>query len=181
MQLRNITARLGLAFAALLLASAAAAPARAQEGAGEEKRRDVKRLLQLMNVGESGVQVFEALLPEMRALYATVMGSLPAAKRERAVAILEEEMRREATPERVVDELIPIYERHLTGEEVKSLIAFYESPAGRKLISVQPQLIKESATIGDKLAGAAARRVVGRFREEGIQIQPPAPRPRRRP
>ena len=164
----------------LIFVAGIGAGARAQEGAAEEKRRDIKRLLQLIKVGESGVLVFEQFLPEIRVILTAAMDSLPPAKRERAVVIMEEEMRREATPERVVEELIPVYERHLTAEEVKALIAFYESPAGTKFTSIQAQLIKESAVVGEKLSDAAVKRVMKRFEEEGIESPPAKPPARRR-
>jgi len=39
--------------------------------------------------------------------------------------------------------LVPIYDRHFTQDEIVALIAFYESPAGVKMLEVAPELIKE--------------------------------------
>ena len=41
-------------------------------------------------------------------------------------------------------EMIPIYNRYYTREEISGLIAFYETPFGRKLNSVLPQILQES-------------------------------------
>lgn len=171
----------------LITVAGLGAGARAQDGAGGEKRRDIKRLLALTRAGETGLQVMEQLLPNMREIYGAVLGSLAPAKRERAVAIMEEELRRQFTPEHVVEQIVPIYDRLFTAEEVKSLIAFYESPAGGKFISVMPQIIRESGAVAETLAAEAVGRVVRRFQQEGIEPPPaggarrPAPRPRRRP
>ena len=39
--------------------------------------------------------------------------------------------------------LVPIYDRYYTQEEIVALIAFYESPAGAKMLEVAPELIQE--------------------------------------
>jgi hypothetical protein len=95
---------------------------------------------------------------------------------------MEEETRRAFTAERMVEGLVPVYERYLTAEDVKALIAFYESPAGRKLVAVQPLLIRESGAVGDKIAEEALERIYSRYREEKISVPPPpGRRPPRRP
>ena len=41
-------------------------------------------------------------------------------------------------------QLIPIYKKHFTQDEVKAFIAFYETPAGKKLAEKTPLIIVES-------------------------------------
>jgi hypothetical protein len=168
----------------VMLLAAACAGARGQEAAaagqaGAEKRQDIRRLLQLNGSGEASVQVFEQLLPNMTEMFRAMLDPLPAQKRERAVRILVEEGRKTFTAERMVEELTPIYDRYLTAEEVKSLIAFYESPAGRKLVAVQPLIIREASGVGEKIGNEAVEKVISRYREEGI-MPPPGRQPGRR-
>jgi len=47
----------------------------------------------------------------------------------------------------VFDEMIPIYQRHLTKTDITAMLAFYESPTGRKLLREQPAMIAESMEI----------------------------------
>jgi len=44
-------------------------------------------------------------------------------------------------------QLIPIYKKHFTQEEVKAIIAFYESPIGKKLAEQTPLISTESMQI----------------------------------
>ena len=44
-------------------------------------------------------------------------------------------------------QLIPIYKKHFTQEEVKAIIAFYESPTGKKLAEQTPLITVESMQI----------------------------------
>jgi uncharacterized protein len=160
----------------ILLLAAACAGARGQEATGqaaEEKRPDIKRLLQLNGSGQAGVQIIEQMLPNMRNIFRGVFESLPAKSRELAVQIMEEETRRGFTAERMTEEIIPIYDRYLTAEDIKSLITFYESPAGRKFVAVLPFIIRESGGAGEKIAGEVIGRIYKRYQEAGIPSAPP--------
>lgn len=166
--------RLALTF---VLVAAACAGARGQEAAGQgaaEKRQDIRRLLQLNGSGQASVQVFEQMLPSMSEMFRVMLDTMPAQTRERAVRIMEEEGRKSFTAERMVEELVPIYDRHFTAEEIKSLIAFYESPVGKKLVGEQPNIIREASAVGEKIGNEAVERVLRRYQEEGIT--PPLPR-----
>jgi len=44
----------------------------------------------------------------------------------------------------IIERLLPIYDRNFTSDDLKSFIAFYSSPEGRKLIITIPELMKES-------------------------------------
>jgi hypothetical protein len=47
----------------------------------------------------------------------------------------------------VFDDTIPIYQRHLTKADVTAMLAFYESPTGKKLLREQPAMIAESMEV----------------------------------
>lgn len=44
--------------------------------------------------------------------------------------------------------IIPIYQQHLSEEDVRQLVAFYSTPVGRKLVRLQPVIAEESLHIG---------------------------------
>lgn len=56
---------------------------------------------------------------------------------------------------KLVDELynqvVPLYARHFSADEVKALTAFYRSPAGKKSLQVMPMLMAESGQAAQKL------------------------------
>ncbi|NEW84922.1 MAG: DUF2059 domain-containing protein, partial [Mariniphaga sp.] len=41
-------------------------------------------------------------------------------------------------------QLIPVYKKHFTQDDVKAIIAFYESPAGNKLAEKTPLIAVEA-------------------------------------
>ena len=54
------------------------------------------------------------------------------------------------------DILVPIYETHFSPSEIEELVKFYESPVGKKLMDLQPQIMQEAIDAinpwGDNLA-----------------------------
>ena len=63
----------------------------------------------------------------------------------------------------LVEMCVPSYERHLTHAEIKELLAFYESPLGKKLVSVQPEIAQECMVAGEKWGRKIAERVNRKF------------------
>lgn len=52
---------------------------------------------------------------------------------------------------RMIEIFTPIYQKHLTLDDLKQIIAFYESPIGRKLGTATPLISKESMQVGQQL------------------------------
>lgn len=49
-------------------------------------------------------------------------------------------------------QLIPVYKKHFTQEEVKAIVAFYETPAGKKLAEKTPMVTMESMQLSQTWA-----------------------------
>lgn len=68
--------------------------------------------------------------------------------------------------------MVPVYARHFNHEEVRGLLAFYETDLGRKTISVMPTLMQEGAELGQAWAAEIMPRVQetlqARLRAEGL-------------
>ncbi|MFM7407780.1 MAG: DUF2059 domain-containing protein [Cuspidothrix sp.] len=60
-----------------------------------------------------------------------------------------------------------MYSKYFTNEEIKGIIAFYETPLGKKTLSVLPQISQESTAIGIKYGRQAAERALKKLEEEG--------------
>jgi hypothetical protein len=44
----------------------------------------------------------------------------------------------------MVDDIIPVYQKHLTKADVEAMLAFYSTPTGQKLLREQPEIAAES-------------------------------------
>src|SRR5579863_1850314 len=50
----------------------------------------------------------------------------------------------------LIEKIMPVYDKYYTVEDLKAINAFYESPAGQKILSTLPQVMRESMQIGQE-------------------------------
>jgi hypothetical protein len=106
----------------------------------------------------------------MRANFAT----LPPETREKVFRTFEDELTKTFSREKLIEAVLPIYDKHLSAEDVKGLIAFYESPLGQRTVNVLPSIARESYEEGARRGREAGVRAMTRIMSEGL-LTPPAP------
>lgn len=119
------------------------------------KVAEIRRLLELTGTRE--------MVNEMK-------GSMMEQFRRTAPGMPEEmlnEMMAELKADDLVESMIPVYSKHFTGEDVKQLIAFYQSPFGKKVLREMPQIIAESNDVGTRWGEGVVQRVATRWRDQG--------------
>ncbi len=69
-----------------------------------------------------------------------------------------------------------IYNKYFTPEELRSTSNFYNSPTGRKMTTVMPQITKEEMQVRQswiqKTSSVVTKRIQKRFKKEGIKTLP---------
>ena len=60
--------------------------------------------------------------------------------------------------------VIAIYDDNFSADEIKQLVAFYQSPVGRKIVIQLPQLMQQSVSMGQSWGQQAGARAVERIR-----------------
>ena len=149
----------------LLLLFVVASPLFAQQApAKSEKAVNIERLLKLVGADKLQSQMLEQAIGMLKPLFAA-NGQGDEANRKmlnRFSTIMTEELRK-ADLARIAPEL---YDKYFTNEEIKGLIAFYESPIGQKTVQVLPALSAESMSRGQKLGEQAGERAFQRFLQE---------------
>lgn len=78
-----------------------------------------------------------------------------------------DEMLDEMKAEDLEEAIIPIYVKHFSADDIKQLIAFYESPFGRKVTRAMPQIMQECNEIGINWGQNIVTRVATKWRKEG--------------
>ncbi|MGF1513995.1 MAG: DUF2059 domain-containing protein [Elainellaceae cyanobacterium] len=66
----------------------------------------------------------------------------------------------------------PVYDQYLTEADLRGLIAFYETPLGEKLVSVQPQLLEASMARAGEMFTPQIIEIANRLLEQ--QFSPPS-------
>ncbi len=66
----------------------------------------------------------------------------------------------------VLDDTARIYASHFTEQELKDILAFYQSPLGKKVVAEEPKALDESMSSAGKWADALSEQVIGSMRAE---------------
>ena len=122
--------------------------------AEQASAESVKILMDKTGAGELGVQAMNQMLPALKNMVPN------------APETFWDDYMAEFNPDDLVNMTLPIYQKYLTEEEVQAINAFYDTPAGKKLISVQPKIMQESMMAGQEWGRAVAMDVIKRYEQQ---------------
>jgi hypothetical protein len=66
----------------------------------------------------------------------------------------------------LIEKIIPVYDKYYTLEDLKAVNAFYESPAGQKVLATLPQVMQESMKIGQEWGEQIGKQASAEAEEE---------------
>ncbi len=90
----------------------------------------------------------------------------PGARRHEIVETFTRKFLARANSEALLQQIIPIYTKYMSEEDVKAVIRFYKSPAGQRLLKVMPQMMQESSQIAKQWGDNLAREVMDEMAQE---------------
>lgn len=102
------------------------------------KTESIKQLMEISGAEQMGNMIMSQMLPALKQ-------SIPDAPDEFWQGISAEMNIGE-----LIESIIPVYQKHLTEADIQSILQFYATPAGKKLISSQPLIMQESMQIGQQ-------------------------------
>jgi hypothetical protein len=135
-----------------------------------EKKADIEKLMEMTGALKLGQMMSTAIVGEFSKAIKAGRPNIP----ESALNAVTEEVNA------VISENLPsfteisvqIYDKHFTADEIRSLIAFYSSDLGKKVINVMPTITQESIKAGkdwgESLGPELQRRVRARLEKEGV-------------
>ena len=114
-----------------------------------EKRADIERLLRLTNTQAVALE-FAATKIDYLLVYARKAKPYIKADTFRSLRdqLLEEMADRVWESGSFADQVVAIWDTRFTHEEIKALIAFYETDVGRKLVVLSAEIDKDQRTAG---------------------------------
>jgi hypothetical protein len=155
--------------------AASAVGASAAEDLTPEKRQGIVKLMEVTGASNAGQVFSEAIIKQMAGILKQARPDLP----DELFKILEEEVNK-ATREAMIEKdgfielSVMIYHKYFSLDEIKALVAFYETPLGKKTSSLTPIIAQESMAIGQqwgrRLGPLVQERVKARFREKGFEL-----------
>ena len=137
-----------LGFALLLALSLS--PAIAQQSSSDESpatKEDVEKLFATMHIREQIRNMIDLMGKQSKQLaQGALKKKMPAISQQELdrVTSMADESMKALDLDGMIDDMIPVYQRHLTKTNVAEMAKFYESPTGQKMLREQPQMTAEA-------------------------------------
>jgi hypothetical protein len=86
---------------------------------------------------------------------------------------------KEMNVEDLVNKMVPLYAKYYTLDDLKAVNAFYQTPAGQRVLAATPQIMRESMQIGQDWGRGVASRLLAELKAEKAKgsAGTPAPAP----
>jgi hypothetical protein len=138
---------------------ATAAKVRAAQAAtdGPPSPDQVRKLLELLRVRDELQMTLDTMKQQVKEGAVQTFGEKihdPSPEQLKSVNFLVDDVFRDLSLDDLIQDLVPVYQRHLTRGDVRALIAFYSSTPGQKILREQPAMMQESM----KVAGASQQK-----------------------
>jgi hypothetical protein len=161
------------AFTALMVSSVIASVARGATPT-PASNADIKTLLQLSGTeklaNQMAVYMTNATLDMMKRNNPGMSDKVVAAAKDELQKIMAEKV------PVLMEQIVPVYAKHFTSEEIKGLIAFYRTPLGAKMIHETPLIVAETSKVGEAwgrgLEPEIRQRLEARMKAEGLAPPP---------
>jgi len=132
----------------LLSASAAFAQQPASSvGDAPASKQDIQHLFEVMQIHQQMRQVMDAMMKQQSAMiHETLKNRYPQTSAERiarADQMIAETMK-DMPMDAILDDMIPIYQRHFSKTDIDAMSTFYASPTGQKMMKEMPALTTEA-------------------------------------
>ena len=125
--------------------------------ADKAKRKEIRRLLKLTGAAAMAKQVMGQMLKNLRPAFPKVPEAFWV------------KFSKKANTTDLVNQLVPIYDKHLSMADVRGLVKFYQSPVGRKYVRVQPFIVQDSMKVGRTWGLKLANQVVSELKKQGYR------------
>jgi hypothetical protein len=136
------------------------------------KEADIRQLMEVTGAKDLGQQLMEAGIAQFRA---SVTESQPDNPRAKQFAdAFAQHFQKHFDPRALADTVIPIYDKHLSSEDLRELLAYYQSPFGQRMLKVLPEVARESQTAGFRLGQKAAEQAMEDLKPEYPEFVPNA-------
>ena len=118
----------------------------------------VQKMLEVSN----GLDAAQQIMTQLFAVFKSQLSEVPAEAWDRLQKEMSASMEKD-----FVGMLAPIYQKYLTLEDMKAIIAFYESKKKKKLAASQTGIATESFQVGQKWGEQIGLKVQEQLKKEG--------------
>lgn len=115
----------------------------------------IRQLFDAMGVVRLGPQMLNGIIKQMQGTYTNVDNGF------------WDEFTKNVDFAPLIEKILPIYDRNFTDEDILQLLAFYQSPTGRRFVEKSPIITQESFKAGMEWGQQLGEKAIQRLKEKG--------------
>lgn len=153
----------------LIILSAPLAAAGQKPQISPAQEADIRELLQVTGMTETVGRQMSQMADQLKPMLENSLP--PGERRHEIVRTFTKKFLARANSEALVQQIIPIYAKYLTDDDVKAVIQFYKSPVGKRLLKVMPQMMQEASAAGQQWGENLSREVIEEMAREYPELR----------
>jgi hypothetical protein len=109
-------------------------------------REDISRMFNVMNIEAQTRQVMDQVMQQMRSMNREQMKKRRPEITDEELSRMDkesEEIAKSFPVDELLEDMIPVYQKHLSRADVDAIISFYSSPTGQKMLREMPAMMSE--------------------------------------
>ena len=117
-----------------------------QAGDAPPTREDILKLFDVMHIREQMKQVMNQVTKQMKSMTHDQIKKRNPEVTDEEIAKLDRmsgELLKDMPIDGMLDDMVPVYQKHLTKSDVDAMVGFYSSPTGQKILGEMPAMTAE--------------------------------------
>jgi uncharacterized protein len=146
----------------LVPSQAAPAPKKAQEQASKstgkidpEKEAAIRKLFEIQGTRTAVEKVIAGMAENIKPMLSKMLP--PGEYQDKLIALFFEKFQSKLKTDELLDLTVSVYDKYFSKEDIDGLAQFYQTPLGKKIMAVLPQVLIESQTAGMKMGEEIGR------------------------
>ena len=132
------------------------------------KEADIRSLMELVGARDAVQDGAESAIEQSREkLVATVPNN---DKGKAFVKAFATSYQKKLDTDQIAEQLVGIYDKHFTDDEIKGLLQFYGSPLGQKVAGEMPKINRETQAAVRSAGGKAAREALAEVKQKNPEV-----------
>jgi len=135
-----------LVLLALVLATAGTTLGQQAAGDTSASREDIRKLFDVMHIRDQMKQVMDQVLQQMKSMNHEQIKKHDPQVTDEEIARLDamsDQYLKDIPIDGMLDDMVPVYQKHLTKADVDAMVGFYSSPTGQKILTEMPAMTAE--------------------------------------
>ena len=79
------------------------------------------------------------------------------------------QFRQELDINQLYELIIPAYDKYLSGDDIKEIVHFYQTPTGQRLLDAQPKIMADFMPKVNQWSQEIVQRLMAKMKEKGLQ------------